>query len=156
MHRWLSLFLVLLIASPATSAQMRRWTGLNGKSIEGRLHRLQKDKVTFLTADGKLVTVALANLIEADRKRLTESPDNPQETSGFKQLPQADRSKIPELSSENLETPAMGSPAEALWISLLWWDATGVLPLPEKALKSKDPAAWLHEEILKVMHNGEK
>jgi hypothetical protein len=143
----------------AQSNSERVWTGANGKSFSGVLHRLAPDrtKAEFLTKDGKLVTVALENLVPQDRelilnppKAKTAVPVAAGDLSKFKPVATPNRMLIPSLNPKTFGASTEESIVDALWISLLWWDQTKVLEIPKKGdLESK--AEWLHKKLTRAV-----
>lgn len=143
----------------AQLAPERVWTGVNGKSFSGVFHRLAPDrkKADFLTKDGKLVTVALENLVTEDRELILNppkvaaaDPGAAGELSKFKPVATPNRMLIPSLDPKTFGCSTEESLVDALWISLLWWDQTKVLEVPKKGdLESK--AEWLHKKLTRAV-----
>jgi hypothetical protein len=156
------LSVILVGIAPAQPTSERVWTGVNGKSFSGAFHRLSPDKkkVDFLSKDGKLVTVALENLIPEDRElilnptKVTSAvPVATGDLSQFKPVATPNRMLIPSLDPKALGCPTDKALIDALWISLLWWDQTGVLAVPKKGdLESK--AQWLHKKLTRSVGAG--
>ena len=147
---------------PALAAVERLWTGINGKSFRGSLHHLAADRTNaeFLSTDGKLLTVALANLIPDDREWILNpskpSPGGPAaagDMSQFKPVASPNRKLTPLLDPKTVGCRTDHSLVDALWISLLWWDQTGVVPIPKNGdLESK--AEWLHKRLTRAVVKG--
>jgi hypothetical protein len=82
LRRWLAIALVLLVAASTGLAKERVWTSADGRSMRGEFVRELDGEVTFLV-DGKLVTIALDRLSEADQQKVRdlaagkEIPDDP-------------------------------------------------------------------------------
>lgn len=139
-------------------AMERTWTGVNGKNFLGIFARTYEDggsKAEFITSAGKVVTVALDNLIEQDRQLILvfegKAPAKPavpavNQSEFFKKLPIADRKKIPPLESEGIATVEYESIVDAVWVSLLWWDAEGIMPVPKSGDFDRK-ADWLYKEL---------
>lgn len=143
----------------AQPAPERLWTGVDGKSFSGVFHRLAPDrkKADFLTKDGKMVTVALENLVPQDRELILNPPKvtSPArvaagDLSKFKPVETPNRMLIPSSNPKTFGCPTDQSIVDALWISLLWWDQTKVLEVPKKGdLESK--AEWLHQKLTRAV-----
>lgn len=137
------------------------WTGINGKSFRGRFQKLSEDgqKAEFLSSDGKLLAVAIGNLIPADRELLLNPVKQPAApaaaggTAGFKPAASPDRSMTPLLDPTNFGGSTDESLVDAVWISMLWWDRTGVLEVPKKG-EFESKAEWLHEKLTRAMDTG--
>jgi hypothetical protein len=150
--------LTIYLAAAAVAQELTSslWTGTNGKSFQGTFRRLTEEgqKAEFVAPDGKIVRVATANLIPADRERLltrlkppsTVKSDHPVDAGGFKFSASPDRRLIPSLDPKDFGGSSGKSMVDALWISLLWWDKTDVLEVPTRGdLKTK--ARWLHKKL---------
>lgn len=136
----------------------RMWTGVNGKNFLGVFARTFEDggkKAQFIASGGTVVNVALENLIEEDRQLILvfegKAPAKPavpavDQSEFFKKLPVADRKKIPPLESEEIATIEYESIVDAIWISLLWWDAEGIMPVPKTGDFDRK-ADWLYKEL---------
>lgn len=152
----------LLGVFTAQAAVERLWTGVNGKTFRGSFHQLTADrkKAEFLSTDGKLLTVALDNLVPDDRewilnpaKVVAVDPAAPGDIGLFKPVVSPSRNLTPQLDPKSFGCPTDKSLVDALWISLLWWDQTGVLEVPKKGdLESK--AEWLHKKLTRTVVNG--
>jgi len=148
--------------APAQVAPERVWTGVNGKSFRGTLHNLSPDrkKAEFLSSDGKLLSVALDNLIPNDRESiLNPSKVTPTEPAAkgdinqFKPVTSPNRMLTPLLDPKTFGCSTDHSLVDALWISLLWWDQTKVLEIPKKGdLAAK--AEWLHKKLTRAVVVG--
>lgn len=151
-----------LAAAAPDRGEERIWTGTNGSSFRGTYVESmgQGGKIRFITTAGKAVTVAFGNLSEADRKIIegfegkatggaeTRKPDF--DPDKFKELPAADRNLMPERKPEDFGGENDGTVTNALWISLLWWNAFEVMPIPKKGdFDSK--AEWLMEELTRYL-----
>ena len=137
------------------AGEERTWTGVNGKNFLGIFARTYEDggkKAEFINSAGKLVTVALDNLIEEDRQLILvfegKAPAVPavDQSEFFKTLPVADRKKIPPLESEEIGALEYESIVDAVWVSLLWWDAEGIMPVPKTGDFDRK-ADWLYKEL---------
>lgn len=142
---------------------------MNGATFLGTFVRTmdQGKKVQFLTSEGKVLAVAFENLSEKDREIVLlfegKAPAKPvpaavsKETSkeAFKELPVAARMRIPTLKPEDFGGTDDESLVDALWVSLLWWDATGIVPVP-KSGDIERKAAWLHKELSRHISSGGK
>lgn len=140
-------------AAPMTE---RNWTGTNGRTFRGTFHQISPDgtKVDFINTQGKRVTVAFANLSKVDQDLLL-APAAPQTPAGggFKSIPAADRSLIPDVDPKDFGGNTDEPLADALWVSLLWWDKTEVLAIPRKGDFEKK-AEWLHKELMRALDKG--
>ena len=93
---------------PALAAVERLWSGINGKSFRGTLHQLAADRTNaeFLSTDGKLLTVALANLIPEDRERILNPPPGGPAAAGdisqFKPIASPSRKLTPLLDPKTV------------------------------------------------------
>jgi hypothetical protein len=142
----------------ASAAQERVWTGVNGRTFAGSFHAFSSDrtKATFLTREGQQVTVALENLIPADRDLLLNPPKAAPASAagdGFKELPEANRSRIPSLHPKEFGGSDDESLTDALWIAMLWWEKVGVLEVP-KAGDADSKAEWLHKQLTRELSRG--
>ncbi len=154
--------LLCALISPAfcdpQPGEERTWTGVNGKNFLGVFARTYEDgakKAEFITTSGKVVSVALDNLIEEDRRLILvfegKAPAEPavpavDQSEFFKKLPIAARNKIPPLESEEIATVEYESIVDAVWVSLLWWDAEGIMPVPKSGDFDRK-ADWLYKEL---------
>lgn len=145
----------------AQNAAERVWTGVNGKTFRGSFHQLTADrqKVEFRSTEGKMLTVALDNLIPADRDWILNPIKPPADTGSagdvgkFKPAASPSRQLTPSLDPKTFGCSTNQSLVDALWISLLWWDQTGVLEVPERGdLESK--AEWLHKKLTRAVVKG--
>lgn len=152
---------ILVGVATAQNAAERVWTGVNGKTFRGSFHQLTADrqKAEFLSTNGKLLTVTLDNLIPADREWILNPVKPPAEPAAagdsgkFKPDALPSRQLTPSLDPKSFGCPTDKSLVDALWISLLWWDQTGVLEVPKKGdLESK--AEWLHKKLTRTVVNG--
>lgn len=160
----------LCLATPALRADPqpgveRVWTGVNGKTFHGVFARTFEDggkKAQFITSAGKVVSVAIENLSEKDREIILvfegKAPAKPAADvadtgDSFKKLPIADRTKIPALKPEDYGGTDDESIVDALWVSLMWWDAEGIMPVP-KGGDMERKAEWLHKELTRNISRG--
>jgi len=156
-----TLLICLAGISLAQDTAERVWTGSNGKSFRGRFHKLSEDgqKAEFLSSDGKLLAVALGNLIPADRERLLNpvkpsvAPAAAGSSTDFKPAASPDRSMTPLLDPKSFGGSTDESLVDAVWISMLWWDRTGVLEVPKKG-EFESKAEWLHKKLTRAMDTG--
>jgi hypothetical protein len=147
------------------ASQERPWTGVNGATFLGTYARTldQGKKVQFLTSEGKIVTVAVENLSEKDREIIRafegKGPAKPAPAAAskeaFKELPVAARMRIPTLKPKDFGGTDDESVVDALWVSLLWWDATGIVPIPKTGDTGRK-ATWLHKELSRYVAKGGK
>lgn len=140
----------------------RIWTGKNGATFRGVYAGSLENggKIRFLTSDGKMLVVAFGNLSEADQKTIESfegkpaagaQPGQPAHDPGkFKELPFADRNLIPERKPQDFGGNDDESMVDALWVSLLWWNAFEVMPIPKSGDFDKK-AEWLHEELTRYI-----
>lgn len=152
------------LAGPVWGADLQGeqlWTGSNGKVFRGTLHKILPDrsKAEFLSQDGKILTVALANLIQADRERIL-NPDKPVpsktgDPAAFRPAGSPDRTLMPSLDPKLFGGSTGESMTDALWISLLWWNQSGVLEIPKKGSFERK-AEWLHERLSRLVATGGK
>lgn len=144
-------------------SEERIWTGKNGASFRGTYSRSleQGGKIEFLMSSGKVAVVAFGNLSEKDQKVIREfetgggtkkAIDDPH---AFKELPIADRRLIPERKAKDFGGTDNESMVDALWVSMLWWNASGVVPIPKKG-KFEKQAEWLHKELTRSIAKGGK
>ena len=156
----------LAMAAPAAAEPQRReeriWTGTNGASFRGSYidSIAQGGKIRFLTSAGKMVVVAFGNLSEADQKiiesyegkaaTVAETKTSAYDPDKFKELPAADRNLFPERNPHDFGGNDDESMVDALWVSLLWWNAFEVMPIPKSGDFDKK-AAWLHEELTRYI-----
>jgi hypothetical protein len=159
MHRTALLLLLLISLARAEGlASERIWTGIHGNTLRGTYLRTIDEgrKIQIGTADNRLVTIATANLIEADRK-LVEAGHNPAEASvverlqpagdpaKFKPDPVFDRSRIPVLDADKLglnhrwSTGAMGG-------FIMWWDRIEWIEVP-RGREFIDKAQWVDSRL---------
>jgi hypothetical protein len=167
--RKLPIIAAFLFASLITSAlcdpqpgQERTWTGMNGKTFLGVFARTFEDggkKAQFIGSTGKTVTVAFDNLSEKDREIILvfegKAPAKPAPVAAltedsFRKLPVADRKIIPMLKPEDFGGRDDESFVDSLWVSLLWWDAAGIMPVP-KSGDTDRKAKWLHKELTSIL-----
>jgi len=138
----------------------RLWTGINGRAFRGTFHQISADgmKAEFLTEQGKTMTVALANLIQADRERILNrgkavpaaNPTPVGDPAAFMPAATPNRTLVPGLDPKQFGGSTNDSLVDALWVSLLWWDQAGVLGVPKKGdLERK--AEWLHKQLTRVI-----
>ncbi len=163
--RKLTITTAILLCSLITSAlcdpqpgDERMWTGMNGKNFLGVFARTFEDggkKAEFIASGGKVVTVALDNLIEQDRQLILvfegKAPAKPpvpavDQSEFFKKLPIAARNKIPAMESEEIGAIEYESIVDAVWVSLLWWDSEGIMPVPKSGDFDRK-ADWLYKEL---------
>ncbi|NJM37423.1 MAG: hypothetical protein HC845_05910 [Akkermansiaceae bacterium] len=152
-------------AAPAPEyLQPRSWTGSNGAVFLGQFVRTLEDgkKVEFMDSTGKTIKTDFQNLSEKDQQivliltgkaPVVQKPDPKENADAFKILPIADRSKIPELDPLEFGTANNESMVNEIWVSLLWWDTAGVLPVP-KSGDFKKKAEWLHEDLTRYIVRG--
>jgi hypothetical protein len=161
---FLSLILFCLsLGADAKVAAEREWTGSSGKTFRGTFRRMTEggQKAEFISADGKVLTVALESLIPADRERILNPPqpkpaeesETPGVLSGFKPDASPDRGMIPLMVPKSFGGEAGESLVDALWVSLLWWDVTGVLKVPTSG-DLENRAEWLHKKLSKSIAAG--
>ncbi len=141
----------------------RPWTGTNGATFRGTYSRTLDfgAKIEFLTSSGKTVKVAIENLSKKDQETIlafekaNRAKANPSaiDEDAFKELPVADRSLIPERKPEDYDLDGDESLVDAIWVSLLWWDAAGIAPIPKKGDYDKK-AEWLYEELNRYIAKG--
>lgn len=149
-----AIILFCMVGASLTGAlgEERVWRGGNGKSFRGTFHRLSPDgsKAEFVMDSGKIVSVALDNLIQEDRDLVLKSGGK-QETrnsdaAAFKPDAEPDRTRMPVLDPKQFDRASDEEMVDALWISLLWWNQEGVLPVPAKGEFEKR-AEWLHKTL---------
>lgn len=107
-----------------------------------------------------MLTVAFGNLSEAHQKIIEGFEDKPasgekpkqpaHDPAKFKDLPFADRNLIPERDPHDFGGNDDKSMVDALWVSLLWWNAFEVMPIPKSGDFEKK-AEWLHEELTRYI-----
>ena len=142
----------------------RGWTGVNRKIFYGSYFRLEGDLVSLYNDRGETIKVGLANLIESDRKLITDyeaymkrekgGEAEPQvDQAAYKQLPQADRSLIPGKLPKDFGGETKDQAVDALWVSLLWWDANQIFPIPKKG-DFEEKAEWLLDEMSRHVPTG--
>jgi hypothetical protein len=161
----LSLVLSLTIRAAPDPTTERTWTGKNGAHFVGTFARtFEQDgrKAQFINSQGKSVIVAFDNLSEADQEIiLTFERKAPAETAKpaashsefFKELPAADRSKIPPLKPKDLGGTDDEALVDAIWVSLLWWEISGIMPIPKSGDVTRK-AEWLHKELSRGISKG--
>lgn len=141
----------------------RLWTGINGKAFRGTFHQTSPDgtKVEFLSIEGRIITVAIGNLIESDRN-LIRNPTSPTAPSAaptaadpaaFKAIGALDRSLMPGLDPRKFGGSTEEAIVDALWISLLWWNQAGILEIPKKGDFDRK-AEWLHKRLSRLIATG--
>ncbi len=138
----------------------RIWTGTNGATFRGTYARTLDlgAKIEFLTSTGKVVRVAIENLSKKDQevihgfeKKLQGKPETPASIEDdFKKLPAADRRLIPERVPKDFGGTDGEAMVDALWVSLLWWNAFEVMPIP-KSGDFERKAEWLHKELTRYV-----
>jgi hypothetical protein len=147
------------LAVPAVAADLQGeqlWTGSNGKTFRGTLHKILPDrsKAEFLSQDGKILTVALDKLIQADRDRVlnpsTPSPSQTGDRGDFQPDRAPDRALMPSLDPKSFNSGTNDAMVDALWISLLWWNQAGVLEIPKKGGFERK-AEWLHKRLSRLV-----
>jgi len=164
--RLLAILIGLFLQTPLHAqapGDERLWTGANGATFRGTYSRslAQGGKIEFLTDAGKVVVVAFGNLSEKDQKVILgfEGGDTKEEPEpdpdAFKILPQADRKLIPERLPEDFGGTDDEAMVDALWVSLLWWNAFEVVPIPKNG-DFKRKAEWLHKELTRHLAKGGK
>lgn len=168
MKKFLFLAFLTCLTGPASGESYqdeRIWSGVNGKTFRGTFHRLQPDGATaeFFTGQGKLVVVAVSNLIAADQKLILdrgkkgsptteESPAAVGDPAAFKPEATPARAFLA-LDSKKFGAVEWQTMTDALWISFLWWDQAGVLEVPKKGgLERK--AEWLYKELSRKLSGG--
>ncbi len=160
----LTLALTCLPAFSQTEPTAERiWTGTNGATFRGTYSRTLDlgAKIEFLTATGKVVRVAIENLSKKDQevilafeKTLRGKPEKEAVTEDdFKKLPTADRILIPERHPEDFGGTDDEAIVDSLWVSLLWWNACDVMPVP-KSGDFERKAEWLHKELTRYVSRG--
>lgn len=138
----------------------RVWTGSNGRSLRGSFHRLLPDgkQVEIVTPQGKLISISLQNLCEADRKFILNGGVNPasvavEEATGdpkaFKPTAYPNRDRIVFVPLDENDGAFANRLAYQLWISMLWWDAEGLIPIPSKG-DPKLSRNWLHRRLARI------
>jgi hypothetical protein len=141
----------------AEPAPTRLWTGVNGKTISGSLCQLTPDreKVEILLADGKTVTIALSNLISADREIALSGGQSSATAEGlFKPITPPNRKLMMALDPEKSGFESNSAMIDAIWLSFLWWDQAGVLEIPKKG-DFEAKAEWLYKKLVRYTLNGE-
>ena len=169
-HPFQSLPLLLTLAltclpafSQTDPSAERLWTGMNGATFRGTYARTLDfgAKIEFLTSTGKVVQVAIENLSKKDQevilgfeKTLRGKPEKEAVTEDdFKKLPAADRALIPERDPEDFGGTDDDSMVDALWISLLWWNAFEIMPVPKSGDFDRK-TEWLHKELSRYISKG--
>ena len=150
------MILILGVSAGIAGAQERLWTGVSGKSFRGTLHKVAEDgkNAEFLSPDGKMLRVAISHLIGTDQKHVlnpavppsAEATARAGDSAAFKPSASPNRLMLPTLDPKEFAATGGEGMVDALWISLLWWDQTGVLEVPKKgdlARKGK----WLHNRL---------
>jgi hypothetical protein len=153
----ISCLIQIAVANPEY-ANDRIWTGANGATFRGVFVKTSDRgrKVQLFNSAGKVISVGFDNLSEKDRKIVlildgrapAEVPPAAEVKKPMKQLPIANRSLIPERLPKDFGGTDGEAMVDALWVSLLWWNASEIVPIP----KSGDfyrQAAWLHKELRK-------
>ncbi|MFK7850109.1 MAG: hypothetical protein AB8D78_03935 [Akkermansiaceae bacterium] len=145
----------------------RIWTGKNGATFRGTYIESFDNggKIRFFTSSGKMLVIGFGNLIESDQKIIlgmegNNKPSNPKKRTkvtfnpdDFKPLPKADRGLIPERDPKDFGGTNDEAIVDALWVSLLWWNAFNVMPVPKKGDFDRK-AEWLHEELTRYIAKG--
>lgn len=165
------LSLLLFIATLLSQSQAaenpgdRIWTGKNGATFRGVYAETIENggKIRFFTTNGKMLLVAFGNLIESDQKIILgiegkAAPGEKQEKSSFdpdafKVLPIADRGLIPERDPKDFGGTDEEAIVDALWVSLLWWNAFEVMPIPKTGDFDRK-AEWLHKDLTRFVGEG--
>ena len=154
--------LLTLAGAAPDRGDERIWTGKNGATFRGVYAESIDNggKIRFLTADGKMLVVAFGNLSETDQKIIELFEGKPADggqtkqpgfdPGKFKDLPFADRNLIPERDPHDFGGNDDESMVDALWVSLLWWNAFEVMPIPKTGDFDKK-AEWLHEELTRYI-----
>lgn len=173
--RMLCLTAAGMLFTSVAVAEERIWTGLNGRTFRGTFLNFEENrtKAIFFTSANEQITVALENLIPADRERLgapaaVPAPDPlPTPTvsatptappvadtgDGFKKLPNANRAIIPDVKSKDLGKSSEEALVDAIWISLLWWEKASILEVPGRGDSAKR-AEGLHEDLSREIAKG--
>lgn len=90
-------FLILLLGATAAHAEFARWTSKDGKVAELEFLKLEKkgeaETVSFRTRAGKMVTMSLEDLQEADRERARAASTTPFPVKGAGAVLEADFQK---------------------------------------------------------------
>jgi hypothetical protein len=161
--RMLFIFAVGLLTVSAAPTEERIWTGTNGRNFRGTFLRFEENntKAVFFTASNQQVTVALDNLIPADRDRLIApavvqppvlAPVVDAE-AGFKKLPNANRILIPDVKPKDFGASDDEALVDAIWVGILWWEKAGILEVPGRGDFAKR-AEWLHEQLSREISRG--
>jgi hypothetical protein len=144
-------------AAAETCYDERIWSGINGKTFRGNFNRVMPDGTSaeFYTDRGKLVVVALSNLIERDRQLIfdrdkKDAPAVAGDPAAFKPQPTPNRSTIPSLDPKKFGASNWEAMVDALWVSLLWWNQSDILEVPKKGDWERK-AEWLHKELTRKM-----
>lgn len=158
MLRNLLLSLLLPLVSLSTHANeltsLRNWTGVNGKVIRATYAGTSEKgtKVMLMDTRGKLLTVAISNLIESDRE-LIASKGRPAEekpvagkVGDFRAIPPLDRDKLPIISQGDFGSKSSDCVPSSFCNFLLWWDQEGILEIPKKGDFDKK-AEWIHTKL---------
>lgn len=173
MQRRILLPFCLALLAGSLSAQdktERTWTGLNGKSFQGKFQSLSEDKYSaeFLSPGGKVLRVVLNKLVAADRKlvlSLAANPDGapapdggkaspaPATPEGFKEIPAPPRKMEPLLDPMDHGGKSGGPLVDALWTGILWWESSKVLAVPGRGDLEKK-ANWLHKRLTDLVEKG--
>lgn len=177
LFRMLCLSVFGLWTASAAPTEERIWTGINGKTFRGSFITLDENgtKAVFFTSTRQQVIVAVDNLIQADRDLLlgrvtvpsvapapatgptpTPTPAAPPVVDtgdGFKKLPNANRTLIPDVKPEDLGESDDEALVDAIWVSFLWWEKNNILEVPGRGDYAKR-AEQLHEELTRKIARG--
>ena len=115
------LFAVALFAAASTIAEMRTWTGKNGQSFAGELISQNNDTVKLKGADGRIITVPIARLCDADREYIAfNRPINLSVAANFRKSKAVKFDLIPHVTVRNTDS---GEIQKQLDLCVLLFDA---------------------------------
>ncbi len=154
----LVLAVLLALASAVVADDLRSeriWTGVNGKTLRGTYVRTLDDgrSVEIATSAGKILTIALDNLSQADRdlvdRRHADAAQAAAEAAGkidkFKPDPAFDRTLIPLLDPDELELNHRWA-TNSMATFIVWWDQAGWIEVPRgRDLDGK--AQWVDSRL---------
>lgn len=153
-----SVMIAMTVLASAETTPERLWTGMNGNNFSGVFHKLSPDgkNAEFLSSNGRLVSVAIENLIPKDREVIL----NPLKTNVSDVPVVADMNLFKPVASPSRQSTPLLSPKtfgcstnQSLVDALLWWDQAMVLEIPKKGdLESK--AQWLHNKLTRAVVVG--
>lgn len=130
----------------------RVWRSAGGKVLLATFVRTTHNasRVELFTRDGKLVSIDIMNLSEADRLLVTnpraEVGGSPDPAAAFKPLPVPDRGSLPVISQEDFGSKASDCVPSSFCNFLLWWDQQGILNIPKRG-DFHDKADWVHTRV---------